>query len=435
MNTSPITLSSFPAAILHIDADAFFTSVEQAVNPALKGRPMVTGKERGIIACASYEAKARGIKRGVSLWDARRICPNLVVLPSDYETYSIYSRRMFDIARRYTPVVEEYSIDEAFADITGMRRVFHCSYENIARRIQQEIYDELDLTVSIGLSLTKSLAKLGSDFRKPRGFTPVRGRHIHLFLARIPLEDVWGIGPNSSRLLRKYGLSTALDLVNAPEIWIRKLLGKPGTDIWNELRGKYIYPVCTDEKSIYASIGKGKTFTSPSDDRDFIYAKLIRNIESAFIKLRRHNLQTGEMTIALRTKDYHQDGLRARLNRPTDLVHEVIPVVQQLFNRLYRENTLYRTTQVVLGRLDSSRSRQYELFEDILRIERCCKLTELTDQINCHFGKHKLCLGTGLHLNRHPVTERDQLPWRKQHLLPGETDRQRLAIPRIDVSV
>jgi DNA polymerase-4 len=116
---------------MHMDGDAFFTSVEQSMHPRLKGRPVVTGKERGIIACASYEAKALGIKRGVSLWEAKRICPDLVVLPSDYESYSIYSKRMFEIMRRYTPEVEEYAIDEGFADLTGMRRLFRCSYPGI----------------------------------------------------------------------------------------------------------------------------------------------------------------------------------------------------------------------------------------------------------------------------------------------------------------
>ena len=124
----PIMLASFPQAILHVDGDAFFTSVEQAMHPTLKGRPVVSGKERGIIACASYEAKALGIKRGVGLWEARKKCPDLVVLPSDYESYSIYSKRMFEIMRRFTPVVEEYSIDEGFADITGLRRLHHMSY-------------------------------------------------------------------------------------------------------------------------------------------------------------------------------------------------------------------------------------------------------------------------------------------------------------------
>lgn len=194
---NPFTIAHFPSAIVHIDADAFFTSVEQVIHPFLKGKVVVTGKERNIISCANYEAKALGIRRGLSLFEAKKICPQLIILPSDYETYSIFSRRMFSIMRRYTPRVEEYSIDEGFADISGLRRVFRMSYEQIVRKMQEEIESELDITVSGGLSLSKSLAKLCSRFRKPDGFTAVCGRHIHILLRRTPLDKVWGIGPNT----------------------------------------------------------------------------------------------------------------------------------------------------------------------------------------------------------------------------------------------
>ena len=136
MDDTIFSLSSWPRAILHIDGDAFFTSCEEAIHPELKGKPIITGAERGIVACASYAAKKMGIKRGVSLRDARAICPGLILLPSDYETYSLFSRRIFTIMRRFTPEVEEYSIDEAFADITGLRRPLRSSYEAIARKIK-----------------------------------------------------------------------------------------------------------------------------------------------------------------------------------------------------------------------------------------------------------------------------------------------------------
>ncbi len=122
MSTQPLTISSWPRAIMHVDADAFFASCEQAVHPELKGRPVITGKERGIVAAASYEAKAKGVSRGVRLADVKKICPDAVILPSDYETYSLFSVRMFEILRRFSPDVEEYSIDEAFVDLTGLRR-------------------------------------------------------------------------------------------------------------------------------------------------------------------------------------------------------------------------------------------------------------------------------------------------------------------------
>ena len=169
MSDQIFKLSSWPRAIVHIDGDAFFTSCEEAIHPELRGKPLITGGERGIVACASYAAKRIGIKRGVPLHEARKICPGLIILPSDYETYSLFSRRMFVIMRRFTPDVEEYSIDEAFSDITGMRRALHSSYEDIALQMKKTIERELGITVSVGLSITKVLAKVASKHQKTSG--------------------------------------------------------------------------------------------------------------------------------------------------------------------------------------------------------------------------------------------------------------------------
>lgn len=168
MDQLMLNLRSWPQAVLHIDGDAFFTSCEEAIHPELRGKPLITGGERGIVACASYAAKALGIRRGVSLHEAKKICPGLIVLPSDYETYSLFSRRMYNIVRRFTPQVEEYSLDEAFADLTGLRRCFHASYEAIALNIKREVERELGITVSAGLSLSKVLAKVPPSTASPR---------------------------------------------------------------------------------------------------------------------------------------------------------------------------------------------------------------------------------------------------------------------------
>ncbi|MCX6996505.1 MAG: DNA polymerase IV [Kiritimatiellaeota bacterium] len=431
----PFTPHGFPQAIVHFDGDAFFTSVEQSLHPEWKGRPLVTGQERGIIACASYEAKALGIQRGVPLHAARRMCPELVVLPSDYETYSLISKRMFDIARRYTPMVEEYSVDEGFADLTGLRRVFHTSYADIARQFQQAIQTELGLTVSVGLSLSKSLAKLCSKYRKPHGFMAVAGYHIHLLLQKTPLAKVWGFGPNTVALLTKQGLRTAYDFASRPEAWADKLLGKLGRELWGELRGVAVYPVTTEEKSARFSISKCKTFTAPSAERDFVLAKLIRNVESAFIKLRRHELRARTLVVALRKKDYSQAALEARLDRATASTQEAIPLVTHLFEQLHCPGAEYRSTLVVLGRLESDRERQRELFADNVHIENLERASVAMDAVNEQFGKHTLSLGTGLFLGQHQKTERDSVPWRKTDLLAGETARQRLKIPRLAVVV
>ncbi len=428
--------AAFPCAVVHIDGDAFFTSVEQALHPALRGRPVVTGKERGIIACASYEAKALGIKRGVSLWDARRLCPGLVVLPSDYESYSIFSQRMFEIMRRFTPVVEEYSIDEAFADLGGMDRYFGQNYEHIARDMQQAIHRELALTVSVGLSLTKSLAKIASDFRKPCGLTLVEAPNLQHFLQRIPLADVWGLGTSRVKLLQGHGQQTAWDYVQTPLRWIEKHLHKPGVEIWHELRGRRIMPLVTEAHPPVASISKSKTFPTPSEDCGYIYAKLVRNLESACIKLRRHRLRAREVSVALRLKDYRQDGLAVRLDAAVQTPQELLPAVHAMFDRLYTRGGCYRSTSVVLAGLESDLVHQFELFEAPARHEHFRRLGGLIDKVNRRYGKHTLFTATGLALAQEGKTgERTQPCWRRQHLLPGETARRRIRIPLLDIVV
>lgn len=435
MSVFPFTLQSYPRAIMHFDGDAFFAAVEQSIHPHLKGQPVVTGKERGIIACASYEAKALGISRGLSLHEAIRLCPKLKVLPSDYETYSLYSKRMFDIARRYTPMVEEYSIDEGFADLTGLRRVHHTSYEEIALRFQKDIQAELDITVSVGLSLTKSLAKLGSKFRKPAGFTAIPGPDIENFLKLIPLDKVWGFGPNTVALLTKYGLKTACDYAVRPEGWSEKLMGKIGRELWGELRGTSLYPVVTEEKSSYCSISKCKTFTAPSSNPEFVWAKLVRNVESAFIKMRRYKLRVRQVGVMLRRQDYRQAGLEIRLSRPVSVTRDVIPMVREMFEQLIERETAYRTTMVVLGKLEPDGEQQYELFEDPARVEKRRALGEAVDHVNERYGKHTLSLGPSLFLSQNRQTARDAQPQRKSALLGGETRRQRLRIPRLFLNV
>lgn len=264
MSQQIFSLSSWPRAIVHIDGDAFFTSCEEAIHPELRGKALITGGERGIVACASYPAKKLGIKRGVPLAEARKICPGLIVLPSDYETYSLFSQRMFNIMRRFTPDVEEYSIDEAFADLTGMRRLLRSSYEEIVLKMKKEIERELGITVSVGLSITKVLAKIASKHQKPSGVTIIKGRDIASCLGNLPVEKIWGIGPATTNYLAKMGIRYALEFAQLPEKKVREKFTKPGVEIWQELRGESVYPVTAEEKSSYRSISKTKTFAPPT---------------------------------------------------------------------------------------------------------------------------------------------------------------------------
>lgn len=268
------TLQSFPRAILHIDGDSFFASCEVAKDARLRGKPVITGRERGIVSACTYDLKRRGVQVGMKLYEAKKIAPEAIVLPSDYETYSLFSERMYEIVRRYTPTVEEYSIDECFADITGLRRLHHMGYPEIAAAIKRDLQVELGMTFSIGLSCTKVLAKLGSKWNKPDGLTVIKMREIEQFHAKTPVGKVWGIGPNTAAFLNRHGVQTVLDFVRHDEAWVREKLSKPTIEIWHELRGDMVHEVDPKKRDSYQSIQKTKTFTPPSRNHDFIYSQL-----------------------------------------------------------------------------------------------------------------------------------------------------------------
>lgn len=437
MTNQPLIISSWPRAIMHLDADAFFASCEQAIHPELKGRPVITGKERGIVAAASYEAKARGVSRGVRLWDVKKLCPDAVILPSDYETYSLFSVRMFEILRRFSPDVEEYSIDEAFVDLTGLRRSFHGSYETIAENMRAAIRQELGITVSAGVSLSKVLAKIGSKHRKPDGLTMIPGRDIHLFLGKLPVEKVWGIGPNTAAYLAKHGIRTALQFAQQDEGFITKYLSKPYQEIWHELNGRSVYPVTTETKSSYQSISKAKTFTPASTDETFVYAQVSKNLENACIKARRYHLAATRLVIFLRQQDYQSTGAELKLSRPTAFPAELYSLLREGFSGLYRPNTPYRQTGVVLSGLVAEDSIQYGLFEDTAKIDRMAKVYASIDELSRKYGKHAVQHGASLPTKMQAQHEgaRGDVPVRKSDLFKGENKRQRLGLPMLHIKV
>ncbi len=439
-NDSPITLSSWPNVVLHVDGDAFFASCEQSVHPEFKGKPVVTGAERNIVASMSYEAKALGIQRAVSLWEAKKLCPNLIVLPSDYETYSLISKRMFSIIRRFTPVVEESSIDEGYADLKGLRRIHRTGYAEIGEMIQRAIEQELDIPVSVGLGSSKTIAKLAAKHKKPRGFFAVPGYKLHQFLKEIPVIKVCGIGPNTEALLNKRGVFTALDYVRKSEVWIKSLWGKIGVELWHELRGEMVYKLNPEEKTSYDSITKSKTFTPPSNDYEYVKAQLFRNTESAFIKLRRYHLRAKRFMVFIKRQDFRAHGVESDLNRPTICPSEAFPLIENMLKDLFALKTLYRSTGIVLSNLEADSGLQFELFEDPLQMIKMRKLAEAIDEINAVYGKHTVHTGTGLYLGKTQRKnrfddEKKVLPQRKTELLPGETFRQRLDMPMWQVKV
>jgi len=437
MSTQPLTISSWPRAILHIDADAFFASCEQAIHPELKGRPVITGKERGIVAAASYEAKAKGVTRGMRLFEVKKVCPDAVILPSDYETYSLFSLRMFEIMRRFSPDVEEYSIDEAFVDLTGLRRSFHGPYGIIAQKMQAAIETELGITVSIGVSLSKVLAKIGSKHDKPHGLTLIPGSDIHLYLDKLPVEKVWGIGPNTAAFLGKFGIRTALQFTRKDEKFIQKYLSKPYREIWNELNGRSVYPVVTESKSGYQSISKAKTFTPPSNDETFVYAQLVKNLENACIKARRYGLAATRLVVFLRRQDFKDSGVEIKLSAHTAYPVYLFGALREGFDHIYTPRELYRQTGVVLAGLVPEISVQYTLFDDVAKIDKLAKIYSAVDVLSGKFGKHSVHHAASLPVKLQGQHEGDRgdVPQRKTSLFRGENRRQRLGLPVLNVKV
>jgi len=432
-----ITLHSLPRAIVHLDCDAFFASVEQALNPGLKGRPVITGKERGIATSMSIEAKRRGVRRAMRLFEVKKICPDCVILPNDYETYSLFSRRVMGIMKRFTPELEEYSIDEAYADLTGLRRVYRTSYEEIARRMKNTVETELGISVSVGLSLTKTLAKICSKHQKPSGFTCVKGYELHEFLKDIPVQEVCGLGPNSVHLLRKYGVNTAWDYVHRPDHLAKKLLGKIGIELWRELRGETVYPVDPGPKKAQITLSKAKTFSPPSNNKDFVRAQLLRNLESAFIKLRRHRLRTKNLGIFLTDSEFKCVSVGATLTRATSSAHETAPVAYELVEHLFDPKIKYRQTGIYLSGLEADKEIQGELFEDPVKIRVLRQISECVDRVNARHGKHALHMASTSYLNPYTqhFSDRGDLAKRKINLFKGETFRQRIGIPVWNIKV
>ncbi|MDH3977758.1 MAG: DNA polymerase IV [Gammaproteobacteria bacterium] len=429
----PLSLRAYPRAIVHVDADSFFASVEQAVNPKLRGKPVVTGKERGIASAVSIEAKQLGVKRGMNIREIRQVCPGIIHVPSDYETYSLYSKRLFEIVRRYTPVVEEYSIDECFAEITGLRRPLKLSYEGICEAIKRDLEHELDIGMSLGLAPTKVVAKIASKWNKPSGLVTIPGRQLHQFLDKIPVVDVWGIGGMTERHLNSLGIRTALQFARQNEWWIKRHVTKPHQEIWHELNGRSVLPLETEERHDYKSISKTKTFTPATADRDYVLAQLAKNTENACIKARRHGLRARRFYFLLRTEDYRHCGYEMRLSNPTNAPNVLMSLIREHLDRIYRPDTRYRLTGVVLSQLQEEAYGQADLFGETISIDRMEKVLGVADQIDKKYGKHTVYFGTSHQAikGKQYTGERAEKSRRATQTFKGEGDRKHLGLPML----
>jgi DNA polymerase-4/DNA polymerase V len=355
-------------AIIHIDGDAFFASCEVAVNEALRGKPIVTGQEKGMAIAVSYEAKALGVSRGMLMGEIRKLVPDIHIFPGHYDLYKVLCRRMYAIVGRYSSRVEEYSIDECFADISNEADSWEELVE-IARNIQRDLEHDLGMTFSLGLGPTKTLAKVASKWKKPAGFTAIYGEPgrtmldtIENFLKDVPIGAVWGIGRSISLHMQTLGVKTALDFVHKPYEWVREHFSKPTQELWYELQGITMHRVHTGSHEKHQSIRATRTFRPPTNNLSFLISQLSKNAEKACLKLRQNNLHAKHFSFFLKTQTFRYYSIDAHFDVPLNTPSHIMDTVQKIIHKIYRADSDYRATGIVLHAISSADVEQADLF-------------------------------------------------------------------------
>jgi DNA polymerase-4 len=320
--------------ILHVDMDAFFASVEVRHRPELRGRPVVVGGvgPRGVVSSASYEARRYGVRSAMPTMRARALCPHAVYLPPDFPQYTAASRAVMQIFRDVTPLVEPLSLDEAFLDVAGARRLFGSPTE-IARRIRARVADEQGLTCSVGVAPSKFLAKLGSTRAKPDGLLVVPADRVLAFLHPLPVSALWGVGERSAETLRRLGLTTVADLAEAPFGMLRKAVGEAAATHLHELAwGRD--PRGVSPEHVEKSIGAEVTFDADVADPLEIRRTLLALAEKVGVRLRRAGQVGRTVALKVRLADFRTVNRSRTLAVPTDTAREMFETAWALYTAL-----------------------------------------------------------------------------------------------------
>lgn len=376
-------------AIALVDCDSFFASCEQLLNPMLIGKPVcVMSNNDGCIVARSKEAKELGVKMGMPVFQARKIHPNVIYISGRLDIYGEISNRVMEVLRHFSPTIEVYSIDEAFIDLTGLRKVYRKNYLKIAEDIKNEVKHQVGVPVSVGVSLSKVLAKLATErAKKNNGYYIIGFRGITEELKNTELIDIWGLGSNTVALLNKYGIYTAYELTLQHDFWIKKLLGKKGLEIKHELSGESIYPVI-DFVEMPKSIQKTSSFAQFTSDKEYIKSSLNYHVHRACKKLRKLDIKTQLVGAMLRTKDFKVYTTNKVLIYPTNWEFEIFNVVSQMFEELYCPGIIYRSSGVFLSNLSSSNEQQLSIFEDCKERTKKENLSKTLDCLELKYGQN-----------------------------------------------
>jgi len=376
--------------IMHVDMDAFFASVEQRVNPAWRGRPLVVcgGGKRTVVAAASYEARPYGIRSGMPLYEAQRKCSDLLVVQADIPQYVDASVRVLQILQGFTPAVEVYSIDEAFLDVTGSLMLFRGA-ERIARMIQERIDEELRLTCSIGIAPNKLLAKLASGMHKPNGLQVIREEEISALLEDLPVEEVWGIGPRLATYLHEMGISTCGQLGRIPLGILERRFGLIGTMLYRMARG-------VDDSSVAPfgaapdarSIGHSMTLDQDVQGKEEIAWYVFLLAEMVGRRLRSGGYAGRTVVLTLRYSDFCTFSRRMTMKRYITTGPEIHELAMRILDGI-RLRDAVRLVGVSLANLVKGRV-QIPLFEGERKGE---ELALAMDRVNDRYGEFTLSWG------------------------------------------
>jgi DNA polymerase-4 len=290
--------------IVHVDMDAFYASVEQHDDPALRGRPVAVGGDprgRGVVCAASYEARAFGVRSAIPMARALRLCPSLVVVPARFSRYHEVSSRVFDLFRSVTPLVEPLSLDEAYLDVTDNAWGEPLG-ASVARRLKREILQRTGLTASAGVAPNKFLAKIASGWQKPDGLTIIAPERVERFLEKLPVDALWGVGPVTARKLHSLGISRLPDVRTASDEVLRRAVGNQSEWLRSLALGIDPRPVVPDRPR--KSAGAERTYATDLADLEVIRRELERLARGTASWLARHHLAARTVTIKVRYGDF-----------------------------------------------------------------------------------------------------------------------------------
>ena len=348
--------------IVHIDIDAFFAAVEELLNPSLQGKPVIVGglpHERGVASTASYEARKYGVHSGMPLRKAYELCPHGVFVRGNYQIYSAFSKKFFDVLSRYTPDVEEASLDEAYVELTRCRPLYS-SFSRAVREMKHQVEKELGLVVSAGMGPSKLLAKLATNKAKPGGLVEVEPGDEEEFLKNLGIESLPGIGPKAQVILRMLNIHKIGDLWGLPRATLRSLFGLNGEELYLQSRGMDSRPLMTS--STPKSVSRETTFLEDLWDRRLLLAHLAYLCDRLTLPLRKGRLFAHIIEVKVRYSDFQTEVRRRLLLSPLQDMGEIFRIAKELFLQLFSGSRL-SLRLVGVKASDLVRTRPLSLFE------------------------------------------------------------------------